>query len=91
MEEVLNRSGRREKGSRRLPAHVMIRYVIAMGLRPLVVPRTAEPADSGPPTTLLSSTQTWQPVRVVSTPRASPAADLTLRTGEATARWRWLT
>jgi hypothetical protein len=32
LEEVLNRSGRREKRSRRLPAHVMIRYVIAMGL-----------------------------------------------------------
>jgi len=32
LEEVLNRAGRREKRSRRLPAHVMIRYVIAMGL-----------------------------------------------------------
>ncbi|GDY34085.1 IS4 family transposase [Gandjariella thermophila] len=32
IEEVLNRTGRREKRSRRLPAHVMIRYVIAMGL-----------------------------------------------------------
>ena len=32
LEEVVNRSGRREKRSRRLPAHVMIRYVIAMGL-----------------------------------------------------------
>jgi hypothetical protein len=32
LEEVLNRTGRREKRSRRLPAHVMIRYVIAMGL-----------------------------------------------------------
>ncbi|WP_433533713.1 transposase domain-containing protein [Micromonospora sp. CA-263727] len=32
LEEVLNRSGRREKRIRRLPAHVMIRYVIAMGL-----------------------------------------------------------
>ncbi|MFC4105961.1 IS4 family transposase [Micromonospora zhanjiangensis] len=32
LEEVLNRSGRREKRVRRLPAHVMIRYVIAMGL-----------------------------------------------------------
>ena len=32
VEEVLNRTGRREKRSRRLPAHVMIRYVIAMGL-----------------------------------------------------------
>jgi hypothetical protein len=31
-EEVLNRSGRREKRVRRLPAHVMIRYVVAMGL-----------------------------------------------------------
>lgn len=32
LEEVVNRSGRREKRSRRLPAQVMIRYVIAMGL-----------------------------------------------------------
>jgi hypothetical protein len=32
LEEVLNRTGRREKRTRRLPAHVMIRYVIAMGL-----------------------------------------------------------
>lgn len=32
IEEVLNRTGRREKRSRRLPAHVMVRYVIAMGL-----------------------------------------------------------
>ena len=32
LEEVLNRTGRRENRSRRLPAHVMIRYVIAMGL-----------------------------------------------------------
>jgi hypothetical protein len=32
IEEVLNRTGRREQRSRRLPAHVMIRYVIAMGL-----------------------------------------------------------
>ncbi|QUQ63519.1 transposase IS4 family protein [Kutzneria sp. CA-103260] len=32
IEEVLNRTGRRERRSRRLPAHVMIRYVIAMGL-----------------------------------------------------------
>ncbi len=32
LEEVLNRTGRREKRSRRLPAHVMIHYVIAMGL-----------------------------------------------------------
>ncbi|MFJ8582374.1 transposase domain-containing protein, partial [Micromonospora sp. NPDC093277] len=32
LEEILNRSGRREKRVRRLPAHVMIRYVIAMGL-----------------------------------------------------------
>jgi hypothetical protein len=32
LEEVLHRTGRREKRSRRLPAHVMIRYVIAMGL-----------------------------------------------------------
>jgi hypothetical protein len=32
LEEVVNRTGRREKRSRRLPAHVMIRYVIAMGL-----------------------------------------------------------
>jgi hypothetical protein len=32
LEEVLNRTGRREKRSRRLPAHVMIRYLIAMGL-----------------------------------------------------------
>jgi Insertion element 4 transposase N-terminal/Transposase DDE domain len=32
LEEVLNRTGRREKRSRRLPAHVMIRYVIGMGL-----------------------------------------------------------
>ena len=32
LEEVLNRSERREKRVRRLPAHVMIRYVVAMGL-----------------------------------------------------------
>lgn len=32
LEEVLNRTGRREKRTRRLPAHVMIRYLIAMGL-----------------------------------------------------------
>lgn len=32
LEEVLSRTGRREKRVRRLPAHVMIRYVIAMGL-----------------------------------------------------------
>jgi Insertion element 4 transposase N-terminal len=32
LEEVLNRTQRREKRSRRLPAHVMIRYVVAMGL-----------------------------------------------------------
>ncbi|WP_405104038.1 IS4 family transposase [Micromonospora sp. NBC_01412] len=32
IEEVINRTGCREKRSRRLPAHVMIRYVIAMGL-----------------------------------------------------------
>lgn len=32
IEEVLNRTQRREKRSRRLPAHVMVRYVIAMGL-----------------------------------------------------------
>lgn len=32
LEEVLDSSGRREKRVRRLPAHVMIRYVIAMGL-----------------------------------------------------------
>lgn len=32
LEEVINRTGCREKRSRRLPAHVMIRYVIAMGL-----------------------------------------------------------
>lgn len=32
LEEVLNRAGRREKRSRRLPAHVMVGYVIAMGL-----------------------------------------------------------
>ncbi|WP_233604780.1 IS4 family transposase [Micromonospora sp. HM5-17] len=32
LEDVLNRTERREKRSRRLPAHVMIRYVIAMGL-----------------------------------------------------------
>jgi hypothetical protein len=32
LEEVLNRTQRREKRSRRLPAHVMVRYVIAMGL-----------------------------------------------------------
>jgi hypothetical protein len=32
LEEVVNRTGCREKRSRRLPAHVMIRYVIAMGL-----------------------------------------------------------
>ena len=31
-EEVLNRTARREKRTRRLPAPVMIRYVIAMGL-----------------------------------------------------------
>ncbi|WP_307937253.1 transposase domain-containing protein [Salinispora arenicola] len=29
LEEVLDSSGRREKRVRRLPAHVMIRYVIA--------------------------------------------------------------
>ncbi|MGH3518561.1 MAG: IS4 family transposase [Haloechinothrix sp.] len=32
IEEVVNRTGRREKRRRLLPAHVMIRYVIAMGL-----------------------------------------------------------
>jgi hypothetical protein len=32
LEEVLHRTSRREKRSRRLPAHVMVRYVIAMGL-----------------------------------------------------------
>lgn len=32
LEEVINRTSCREKRSRRLPAHVMIRYVIAMGL-----------------------------------------------------------
>lgn len=32
IEEVINRTGCREKRSRRLPAHVVIRYVIAMGL-----------------------------------------------------------
>ena len=32
LEEVLNQTERREKRVRRLPAHVMIRYVIAMGL-----------------------------------------------------------
>jgi hypothetical protein len=32
LEEVINRTGCREKRSRRLPAHVMIRYVVAMGL-----------------------------------------------------------
>jgi hypothetical protein len=32
IEEVINRTGCREKRNRRLPAHVMIRYVIAMGL-----------------------------------------------------------
>ena len=32
LEEVLNRTDRKEKRSRRLPAHVMIRYVVAMGL-----------------------------------------------------------
>lgn len=32
IEEVINRTGCREKRSRRLPAHVMIRYVVAMGL-----------------------------------------------------------
>ena len=32
LEEVINRTGCRERRSRRLPAHVMIRYVIAMGL-----------------------------------------------------------
>ena len=32
LEEIINRTGCREKRSRRLPAHVMIRYVIAMGL-----------------------------------------------------------
>lgn len=32
LEEVLNRTARKEKRSRRLPAHVMVRYVIAMGL-----------------------------------------------------------
>lgn len=32
LEEVLNHTGRRERRVRRLPAHVMIRYVIAMGL-----------------------------------------------------------
>ncbi|MER7009601.1 transposase domain-containing protein, partial [Dactylosporangium sp. NPDC000555] len=32
LEEVLNRTQRREQRSRRLPAHVMVRFVIAMGL-----------------------------------------------------------
>jgi hypothetical protein len=32
LEEVINRTGCREKRNCRLPAHVMIRYVIAMGL-----------------------------------------------------------
>jgi hypothetical protein len=32
LEEVINRTGCRERRDRRLPAHVMIRYVIAMGL-----------------------------------------------------------
>lgn len=32
LEEVLNRTERKEKRSRRLPAHVMVRYLIAMGL-----------------------------------------------------------
>ncbi|WP_344406289.1 IS4 family transposase, partial [Dactylosporangium fulvum] len=32
LDEVLNRTQRREQRSRRLPAHVMVRYVIAMGL-----------------------------------------------------------
>jgi hypothetical protein len=32
LEEVINQTGCREKRSRRLPAHVMIRYVVAMGL-----------------------------------------------------------
>ena len=32
LEEVINRTGCREQRKRRLPAHVMIRYVIAMGL-----------------------------------------------------------
>ena len=32
LEEVINRTGRRERRNRRLPAHVVIRYVIAMGL-----------------------------------------------------------
>lgn len=32
LEEIINRTGCREKRARRLPAHVMIRYVIAMGL-----------------------------------------------------------
>lgn len=32
IEEVINRTGCREKRKRLLPAHVMIRYVIAMGL-----------------------------------------------------------
>jgi hypothetical protein len=32
LEEVLNQTGRKEKRSRRLPAHVVIRCVIAMGL-----------------------------------------------------------
>lgn len=32
LEEIINRTGCREKRTRRLPAHVMIRYVIAMGL-----------------------------------------------------------
>ncbi|UWP80549.1 transposase domain-containing protein [Dactylosporangium fulvum] len=31
---MLNRSERREQRVRRLPAHVMIRYVIAMGCSP---------------------------------------------------------
>lgn len=32
LEEIINRTGCRERRRRRLPAHVMIRYVIAMGL-----------------------------------------------------------
>jgi hypothetical protein len=32
LEEVINRTGCREKRSRRVPAPVMMRYVIAMGL-----------------------------------------------------------
>jgi hypothetical protein len=32
LEEVINQTGCREKRGRRLPAHVMIRYVVAMGL-----------------------------------------------------------